>query len=69
MTTVSHPADNSETRHGIALTAGLEMASNSVNRWYELDPSGRRELLAVWAEFCNSLRALGVAAPTDPKGL
>jgi hypothetical protein len=64
MSTLSPGTDNAPTRHELLLAAGLEMAKASITRWPDLDPSGRRELLAVWTEFCTNLRALGVVVPT-----
>jgi hypothetical protein len=63
MSTLSSDTDNGPTRHERLLAFGLELAKASVTRYPELDRSGRRELLAVWTEFCQNLRALGVTVP------
>lgn len=69
MNTVQPRTDSGTPTHETLMTAGLEMACASVDRYRDLDRSGRRELLAVWAEFCQNLRGLGVAAPLNPAPL
>ena len=63
MTTVLPEGDNVTTRHEQIMTAGLAMARESVDRWYDLGRADRRELIRVWAEFAANLRALGITVP------
>jgi hypothetical protein len=69
MTTVSHRTDNVTPRHETLYTAFLEMACASVPKRQDLSRPDRAEMDRVVTECMASLAALGVAIPTDPKGL